>query len=460
MSIKIAKKYEKHPRNNSSFIFYCCFTVLIIVVGIIRLQIFRVDTLRTWLDTKSYIDLASHSVFQLSFWIGNRPPLLPLIYKALGGNVESYTTWAFMNNVVHVQLIISYVSWVILAFSVSNQFRSLFSKVFSSVSIMFVSLSIFTNFWDKLLLSESISNSLFVLLISFWFFALTVKNRAANIFLCITTIVVATLYCMVRDSNPYFVLFAGFCLLGYFGLKKVTKQYISNKIPYFGVVFIFLFALSFLSATSGQRSKSNITHVLADGNSIPKVKLFFAQKGIDLAQFSACATINLEKTNNECEVIIQSNKELIENSSTLYYQFLITHPGYVLSAPLKSLSSLLSPISTEYRHTLKITPEWIYFLGKTFTPIGNWVYPATIVFSIIGLTITAKEKRKPYLILAFLFLSIFPMALLIFHADTLEIERHAQQLFLQSRLCFWLSCILLVDALKSQQRNKRLMNIS
>ena len=67
----------------SIFLFYSSIAFLSLVI---KIKIFELDGFRTWNDTMSYVATTIAPMNSLAFWNGERPFVLPLIYKLFGVN--------------------------------------------------------------------------------------------------------------------------------------------------------------------------------------------------------------------------------------------------------------------------------------------------------------------------------------------------------------------------------------
>ena len=68
-----------------------------------------------------------------------------------------------------------------------------------------------------------------------------------------------------------------------------------------------------------------------------------------------------------------------------------------------------------------------------------------IIVEVSSLIMLFYRQRQPlWIVLAVLIVSVYPMMFLIWHAEPLEIERHAAQIGVQFRLAGWISLVLLL----------------
>src|SRR5262245_58404754 len=119
-----------------------------------------------------------------------RLPVVPLFFRALGRDGEV---------IVLVQAVLGAASWGVLALVLARRYSSLVVGWAVGTAVLIFSLTATVTVWDGLLLSESLSISLLVLLIaaSMWAFGQPSLARAA------VAVGVAGVWVFARDSNAY-----------------------------------------------------------------------------------------------------------------------------------------------------------------------------------------------------------------------------------------------------------------
>ena len=141
-------------------------------------------------DTTDYLLIASQSLFSSKFWLADKPFLIPLFFKILGGNPHTIFT---------VQLYFSIFCWGILAITCAYIIRSYPLKFFVFAVVLGFSLSQQVILWDSLLLSELLHFSIAALLYATGFWLLR-KWGALQVMLFI---LLAALLAFTRDANAY-----------------------------------------------------------------------------------------------------------------------------------------------------------------------------------------------------------------------------------------------------------------
>jgi hypothetical protein len=139
---------------------------VVIVLGyiIVRCLIFMGAHYTEFSDSSTFLDKAAGKLLDLDFYIGSgRFFVVPLIYKSVNSFAGSGTV-----SLTLFQLLLSMVAWISLAGVCSARCSLRLTALCVFAAILGFSLSTDILLWDRVILSESISTSLFVLLLTFW----------------------------------------------------------------------------------------------------------------------------------------------------------------------------------------------------------------------------------------------------------------------------------------------------
>jgi hypothetical protein len=430
---------KKHP----NLIIWCAAFCLLICFGLIKFQyLHNLDDLRPWHDTKSYVEVTEIPITSPNFWDGQRPFVLPLIYKLLGINIGNFEQFNSMWRITLFQFILNFLVWIFFAFTVSLQTKHLFLKFFSTAIILLLGLGIDIGLWERMLLTESISNSLFIFIVALILLKESIeKNKRCiyNITLSILLWISIVLYIFIRDANASIVLIGGFLYLLYVLFRmKGKKQYILNFS--LSLMVILCSAFSLIQVNNSNRWWEPMSHVLNNRIMVePELTQFFINNGLDLNKVD----INLLNQPKAQQMAFY------QKTKTIYTKFLISHPLYVLK-PFSEINSLISPSNLSYLHNPPEPTNWERRLSNIIYPKNNIIYPIGIILCILTIVINKYKFKVGDFVVAFLILSVIPLSLLIWHSDTIEIPRHAEQFLLQSRMGFWMSILFFLDALENK----------
>ena len=418
---------------------------------------------RVFNDTRSYVQTAQKPINSLQFWAGERSFTLPLLYKLSSPDLNNFSQKRNLKLVADTQTWISIVSWIALGLAVAANMRRKWLGPLAFGLVLFFSISLEISFWDRLMLSESISFSMFALLLAAWLFlelmpARWLKHPAGYIYLVIMFLI-SVLYSFARDSNIYFLAASA----GFFALMLIIKKTRPETRMYYLVYIILIAALFVGQNISFQRGDRWIPHVYDNLArrivSDPQGLAYFKAAGMPVNE-KLLNTPN-QATYEYTEVFMEDPDMQplrdwvnVKGQST-YYRYIITHPAVSILAPIQNFSKILNGDNLEYRY-----PEYPYQPIPPFlSQLDNRIYPRQwlgLVF-ILGLVIlggwlylTKRDSAHPaWIIVLLLVLTIVPLLFIYWNGNPLEIERHVIQLGVQYRLAGWMALILLVDLLSN-----------
>jgi hypothetical protein len=417
---------------------------------ILKMSIFNLDNLRIWKDTTEYVTLGTYPLFSKEFWFGNRTVVLPLLYKILKISLENYRDIDYLYRIAITQVWVSIVAWVTFSAITGQYFKNHFLRIISWMLIYLLSLGLQNSQWEKLILSESLSNSFFILLLALFLlnvFIYKTEKRLIRIIYFIFVFIFSLLYAFTRDTNAYFLLLAGSVILLIWLLWK-NKIHIQNYLL-IGASFISCFLLAFIDSSLSTRWVIPLVHVLEDRkDNYPVLSQYFYSKGIDLFYIFPNPAEVTKTSISETTELNSKNPEIMANSKAIYTKFLVSHPGYSFLAPLNEIQTIINPYPTDYRYNVNGTPDWVNKLSDSIYPSSYLIYPIGLLLVVSTLVFAPNQNLLLKYLILFLFISIIPIGWLVWHADTLEIPRHSEQIMIQSRIGFWLSILCFLDCVK------------
>lgn len=417
------------------------------------------DQEREFRDSLSYTSAAEIPITSISFWAGERSFTVPLMLKLLGVSAQNFKLPMVLAQVRRFQTWLSIMCWLLLALTVANSLRNRWLKLLGFGVILFFSASYEISQWDMHLLSESISFSLFALLLAAWIFWLSlppVRFKSLFGFAVLAGVVVITvLYSFVRDSNPYFVVMAaGIMAIAALVFKTMKTRRMVVWI-YFAVAIGVFFA-QYASINIGNRWEIMIyDHLKAWILPNPEPLDFFVKAGLPVSD-------ELLKISQERGGIYQS---LILHDPALepvrqwtkaygkatYLRYLLTHPRSTFWTPLGVASVLLDGTGQFYR--MPRSPEQPIPSG--ITTLTQIVYPIlpkrlyaalwALVVGLSGVLLWRGRANPAWLVVAILFIPIYPLLVLVWNVNPIETSRHAEQIAIQLRLGGWMALILGLD---------------
>lgn len=422
----------------------------------------ELDQGRIFRDTYSYVKTAGHPLASLQFWAGERPFTLPLFFKILGVNTLNYTDAAAKDLVRSAQTWFSIFCWTVLAAASSTLLIQKWMKPLCFGLVLFFSASAEISLWDGHLLTESLSFSLFALMTASWFFLLRLESgrmsRWAGWLIFGTALLSTLLFAFVREANIYIALL-GPTALAASRYKRIRIARPSPGTAYLGFT-ILLAALQVLTMRGGERWQVHLVDTLTERLLLDTDSAsYFTQAGLPV-QATRTKLIGLLGP----DYILQpgsgsADQAIIDwidaKGMRAYTSYLLANPGKTLLEPIRQARALLNGSNLEYR-ALKfgeVPPDDLVArltaLYYTHNPVLLWTGAFLVMVGFYRYGLKERPRRREWWILAAFILSLYPLMLLVWHANPKEIERHAAQLGIQLRLAAGLAAVMWLDRLLS-----------
>lgn len=408
------------------------FTAVVIFYIWVRFSWFFNASQRAFSDTADWLAIANQSYASLGFWAGAKPPSTPLFWSL------------FLNNfdlIMFGQLLISIVAWTVLAGTIAWVVESRPIKLFGFALFLFASLSLNIMIWDRLLMSESIAISLTVLVVAAALFMSKIRTATSVIYF----ISVLTLWGFARDSHllllPIFVVF----VLAVFWYSK--KWHFALV----GAAMIALFVAGAASISVGGRwvvpFYNLIVHrVVPDESKLEDMEALGLPVNDALIQRSNGITTKGVAFEEDPE-LSKLHEWVNAGGRFKYIGYLATHPIQTLTEPFGDIDNIIKQdvLSTfaPPGPTTVIGSKSGYFYNL---PFG---IPSAVILTMLAALITFVGLRwfgRIALWVSFvLLISVIPHGLIVWHADTAVIGRHAMPVAVHFRLAIYLSITIGLD---------------
>ena len=161
-------------------------------------------------DSIDYLSNAD-APLNLAFFTFPKPAGLAFLYKILGNNLQ---------DIVAFQVVISIITWLVLAFALVMLLRSIPLKRVAFPSVLLLSFAGDIVEQNSIILSESLSSSLFILSIALILFMLKRPSPAG----ILSFILIACGWGLVKESNGL-ILGITSIVFGSFGVSVKKKAY-------------------------------------------------------------------------------------------------------------------------------------------------------------------------------------------------------------------------------------------
>ena len=393
-------------------------------------------------DTIFYLRISQQPTFDDGFW-GRRAVVFPLLLKISKQDTSLASS---------IQLGFSIFAWGLLAFFVSASFRTAWLKLLSFGVILALSLVRHLGAWDYVMLTESLSVSFFVL-----FLALGIwLSRGWRIDKVIALSIAGFFFAFTRDTNAYLLLMlAGMLILAF--LFRWAKP----RVLILAMIFLFIFLLNNHNSNIGGRWVFPLNNIM--GRRIlpnPQALSYFKSCGMPVTPELLALTGEYGNSQNrafsDSPALEGYRVWLGEHGKTCYMKWL-------LSDPLESVTQSVD----QFQEVIAFS-DLSKFFARKYDPVIPWfiepfIYPVKFIIllwaALTSLALIAVWKRAWNInplwgIYILLTLPIMPHLFLVWHGDTMDIQRHALSVGLQIALCFWIAIFLLLDQFIAMRKNE------
>ena len=394
-----------------------------------------VQRVKSTADTPAYLRISEEPVWSRDFLAGSRPFVFPGLLKFFGQNEK---------NVVWAQGLFSVMSWSILAVSMAASVKSYIAKVAAIGLLLLFSLYRYILGWDSVLLTESLSLSLLALFIAGWLWLLLGWRWYKGILL----LGVAFLWAFCRDTNAWVLLMIAVALLFLWAIAVTDKKYLVLSAA-FGLIFL----LSNLSADLGGRWVFPFQNVLGR-RLLPDAGAVDFLAGCGMPVSPALMRLSGEFANGQDRAFYNDpNLEgyrlwLEESGKSCYMRWLLSDPVRSLAQPVGEFNTFMGVQELQSflfsRRFSPVLPGRIETL-LTVQQQALFVFLLATGMAVIALLGRAWLKNKAWWVAIILTLLVFPHFFIIWHGDTLGIERHAVPAGIQLYLGLWIMVLLVLD---------------
>lgn len=390
----------------------------------------------TWQDTVSYVSVARNPILSVRFLGGLRAPVAPLLWKLTGTKMCFAVT----------QTVIGIVAWTVLAVTVAWFVRSPWRSLLAGVAVLVFASSWQVAMWDWSVLSESISVSAVALMFAsvLWLARRVTRPRAAGF------LVACLVYAAARDQGIWVVAAFALVTFGVAVARLIRRQSaVATQTALIGVALLAIAAVTEVGAASAHRNIINVESVF-------DVRVFpFPQR---IAWFAAhgmperAALDKLAKTTKPTKgapTVISPDLQSHEwhaltlwfqhKSQTAYIEYLVTHPGYDLTALFVSPALTYDNANGHLSFYAGPTKP-LAGLSKIMFPKGRIVVAEAILAAML---IVGKRRLRLAEVRALIMMGIVGLfsILTAWHGDGMEVARHTIEGNIQVRLAVLLALI-------------------
>jgi len=389
-------------------------------------------------DPYDYLKQSKESIFSKEMYFPKkcdnffpRPFTVPLLYKIANSDPDKII---LMQRFLHT-IATFFLCYVVMLFLKTNYSKIIFCLFWYLLMSWWNIVG-----WTNTLLSESISISLMFIWIGSFLIVIYKKTNFNIIFHLLITI----LFSFTRDSWPYILII--FYTLNILYFLRFDKKLISINICFL-LLSIGVFYIQQKSAIIGQRYRlpvmNNIVFRILPNNEYLK---WFTDRGMPSSNELQKKYSNLPDWkmiyplyNDTC--FSEFSDWVIKDGKSTYTKFLITHPSnfFLLNEKKENLNKIFA-YNINYTGNINGYCEY----SEKIFPFFNLL--SIILLNIILLFIFYKEKLFICLFPAILIIIFTLNAILLYIADTLEVERHLFITNISIQFIGILSIVLIFDS--------------
>lgn len=427
---------------------YASFVVVFVIVllAVLRIKLYGDPALSiAGNDTITYVEASQVPLLSPDIMTGRRLLTTNLIYKMyepesgyeilVNGSTET-TRRALQpgfDKIVLMQLALSIFGWSLLAWFVAENLRNPWLKILSTVLILTFAYTPQIADWDSILMSESLTFSLFALQFAFLIKVASAIYKNPDAKITNWSIAWGTaifLWTFLRDTNLFTVLITIAMLVVLFKLNRYRK----NRSLIGIVIFLFtIFAIGFYTSSVSVRSTVQLINLYKDDIFPNPARVAFFQE-FGMPEFG---TLEFEKW-------------VQEDGSSAMIRFMLTHPGYPATKILKDFEPAFHEIKQTYFTARNLNPsrEILFSIGNALHPETTTPFLMSIILLTSVLLLAAKDlgnSRFWASLGLWLFFSSSLTLIPTILGDTWALNRHALYSTTIFRLITWTFPIIITD---------------
>lgn len=397
-------------------------------------------------DTPTFVEASRVSLFSAEMMTGRRLLTTNLIYKIMEPesgyqilvNGSLATSRRLLqpgfDRIVILQLILSILGWSALTWAVASNIKSRAPKILSAVIVPLFAYTPQIADWDSILMSESMTFSLFALQLAFLIQIAGILHENPNARIAPWMIAWGTAYFFwanLRDTNNYVAP----VLFGMAGLTLLAPRYRKNKALMGAMAFAaILFVLGLTTFRQSGRSLISTINIYTD-DIFPYPARVEYMKGLGMPDLAAP----------------EFDAWFRERGLSSVTRFILAHPGYSLDKLVRDFPEAFKEIRQTYFHM----PE-MKLLRARLHALGEFLHPETAAPSLMslllmtGIVLAAVEGRHENArswawVSLFMFFAASIVMVPTILGDTWALNRHALFSTTLYRLMMWLFALVLMD---------------
>ena len=361
-------------------------------------------------DTAEYLRVAHGAIFSMRFFTEHKPFGYPLFLDAMPS----------LPAVPFVQFALSTAAWAFLAAVVARRTAHPWGRACAGGAILSLALAAPVAQWDSLLLTESLSLSLFVVLAASLMLVHEKASAARVASACLAGLALASL----RDTNAFC-----FALLALPVAALVVRRSVRAAVA---LVVAAALAVALVAASSSVRRWQILTADQIGKRALldPQMRDYFVARGMPVRP--DLSSVIFEDTRRPLPAQTLMHDERLarfvpwfERSGRRTYEtYLVTHPRASIARPVQEMPTILDSVGVGTYRSSRFSP--LPLVGAAYVDGGATALLWLGVLSLVALPLVAAGVSAASLVLP-LVLGAWsvPMSVLVWDGEPSEIPRHA-----------------------------------
>jgi hypothetical protein len=422
-----------------AFVGWCGFAAYLLVQA-------RAGPALIWVDSKDYVKVASRSLSSRGLWVGQRPPLTPLIIKMFGSSTGYLTA----------QAVVAALAWGTLAWTVGRLVAPGWPRIVASWTILAFASTLPISMWDRSVLSESLSLSLLALMAA----GLIWTSRAPTWPRIAATTVACLGFAATRDAQEWTVAFLGLAMAAFALLRLRRSRAGALRAAVLAVCLLVVVGVTEWGTLASHRTTQNAADVFyVRVFPYPARVAWFAAHGMpDQQRIDALA----RRTRVPAQVapvvsypvddpaFAPLRHWLATEASDTYLLWLTTHPQYVITEPLQRPERAYNFAQGDLTFYAAVSGRMASPLTVVFWPPLLGLVFLVIMAATLGFPKQVRRGRPWQMMAAFTVIGVGSM-LVAWHGDGQEVTRHTIEGLAQVRLGIWILLVIGLLGLDERQ---------
>src|SRR5262245_6417183 len=417
--------------------------------GLVRWWQVTGNTTLVWNDTADFLASSRAPWWSQELWVGLRPPLVPVVLQAIGGNLRLFIAF---------QCVVAALCWAALAAAVWAVVGGRRGPYVAAGLILAFSLTVPVVMWDQSALSESLAVSLLALTVAAGLQMAARPSSGAVIHLLLVT----ALWLTVRDSPAIVVLLGGAVLVGVLAVRYGRARHrggpgpaLRTPVAALAVGALVLGLAATAASTHGQRHVYPLRNVLeVRVLPYPERVRWFADHGMPQAgEFVGDGAHQPVEEAGRAPVTYIPDGDpdlgpwfawLAEHGRATFARWVATHPWYVLDEPLRAPERTFNNAAGDRGFYASPQQHRVPLVDRLLAHRTGVV--GAVGLLAVGYAI-GRRRITPALVTGAVTASLaVPHGLLAWHLDGMETARHLVVPMLQFHLGVLLVVIGLMPA--------------